>query len=332
MQPASSAHTLSFRVDGDGLAEQLREFWTHYKPDLAVDILLGGGLKRKHVREFFAGKLTFTPDGQGVVKANLPALPSPQDTMERLGAYYELQFAEYAEACAKAANPERNHLHGCVDVGVYTSKIVARVSVAAEDADELRQKANATYQRLQKLARLLKLVNPVEAIPDAAPDFLRLYAQGIQARAERLDALEAAAGIAPAKRTSRPYQAPVEEQAPEPSSMAHSVVQHGYLSPEGLFYACSFQAHTWLAPLLKKKYYPGPLGADEPWDEQRLLDSKGWAKLSSGRLYHFSPASMRLTPQQLEVVLSWRELQDSETIDFNGMDWKLSDFLTFQAQ
>lgn len=89
----------------------------------------------------------------------------------------------------------------------------------------------------------------------------------------------------------------------------------GWISPEGAYYACSFEEHCDLADHLIKTLNLGEIPIDGPFVGEELLEKLGWAKISSDgtklgtAFYRWGRQTMDFTDyytqKQFDVIFDW---------------------------
>lgn len=105
----------------------------------------------------------------------------------------------------------------------------------------------------------------------------------------------------------------LEEKIIGPDSF--SKVEDGYIARNGDFWQCDFQEHSNLSKTVFEHYFPELTTIE---DYQKYLESKGFVKISSKRVW-FWPSNMRLnlSNQQIRTLIKFYKAHNITTIPFN---------------
>ena len=98
---------------------------------------------------------------------------------------------------------------------------------------------------------------------------------------------------------------------------------HGYIDRDGNFFECNYECHKYLAKeLFLSKTIPEAteIELNKNFDEESILDSRGWAKISSKRIHYlqYKETGQRnnLTERQKQTIINIMETLGLESYEF----------------
>ncbi len=85
----------------------------------------------------------------------------------------------------------------------------------------------------------------------------------------------------------------------------------GWLSPDGVFFACNYYDHIIVADLLTDKYgYEKVDNSPSELNGELTLEQNGWVKISLARLVHFR--DLRLSKRQVDFLFDYYVINGME--------------------
>ena len=325
------SNKLSFRVEGDWLANRIRDIWAGDNPVDAITILTESGMPSAMVQGFLAGKYTINAE-LNLVPAELPALLGPQATLDRLMKAFHEGYAQYQRATGLPDNEFEDD---------------------SLDADELQAQVNEQHGYIRALAAhfelpcLLPLSAPIDLAwheyhqarkvaeqkdqqksqaRARATEFAPFFqGQGFNPKPgphDLLPGLAASIGVDPEFLGLDAYLQDALLETPPIAPASLSSWNSGWIDREGQFYPCLNYQHNELNEELLRLRFPGAVVENR----EAFLEGRGWVKISMQRVYFSGPSIFdadalelgTMSQPQVQVLMEWLDARGVTEFLYNG--------------